>query len=124
MSWRTNKVVVWARNIGRAAGLNRRLAVWLNGRGYEARYDQSLSASLRAGDCVWDVGANVGYYTRMFSERIGESGEVLAFEPSPTNFARLCEECRSLSNALFNPIGLGRESGTVTFRILSPGRLG
>lgn len=115
MSWRTNKVVVWARNIGRVTGLNRRLALWMNGRGYETRYDHKFSGTICAGDCVWDVGANIGYYTRMFSERVGESGVVFAFEPSLSNFERLCEECDSLSNAHFNPIGLGRKSGTVTF---------
>ncbi len=115
MSWRTSGVVIVARSIGRVTGMNRLLAVWLNGRGYETRYDNHFSATLREGDCVWDVGANIGYYTRMFANRIGSTGKVFAFEPSPVNFARLREACGALSNVDPRPIGLARETGTVTF---------
>jgi FkbM family methyltransferase len=111
MSLRTNRLAVLARNLGRVVGLNRRIAVWLNGRGYETRYDNGFSSTLRSGDCVWDVGANVGYYTQIFSERVGSAGRVFAFEPSPVNFARLKHACGGLSNVEIHQVGLGRENG-------------
>jgi len=41
------------------------------------------------GDWVIDVGANVGHYTKRFSELVGPAGRVLAFEPIPGTFALL-----------------------------------
>jgi predicted methyltransferase len=38
-------------------------------------------ASVKAGDRVADVGPGSGYYTRLFSRVVGESGKVYAFNP-------------------------------------------
>lgn len=48
-----------------------------------------LPTLIEAGDWVIDVGANVGHYTRRFSELVGGRGRVLAFEPVPATFALL-----------------------------------
>lgn len=45
--------------------------------------------SIRPGDVVVDVGANVGYYTLLGARLVGETGRVYAFEPDPTSFALL-----------------------------------
>ena len=45
--------------------------------------------AIRSGDIVWDVGANVGFYTTRFLERVGPSGRVVAVEPIPSN-ATIC----------------------------------
>ena len=37
--------------------------------------------SVKAGDRVADVGPGSGYYTRLFSRVVGESGKVYAFNP-------------------------------------------
>lgn len=111
MSWRTNRLAVLARDLGRTLGINRWIAVWLNGRGYETRYDQAFTGALRLGDTVWDVGANVGYYTRQFAERVGGAGQVFAFEPSPVNFARLSATCEGLGHVHLRQVGLGQTEG-------------
>jgi FkbM family methyltransferase len=41
---------------------------------------------VRPGDTVWDVGANVGYYTCLLAELTGDRGEIAAFEPNSHNF--------------------------------------
>lgn len=46
------------------------------------------------GDWVIDVGANVGHYTKRFSELVGARGRVIAFEPVPTTFALLAANVR------------------------------
>lgn len=74
MSWYTSDTILAARRIGRSLGLNRRIAAWLNGSGYETRYERAFLAALAHGDCVWDVGANVGHYSRLFADRVGSSG--------------------------------------------------
>lgn len=55
----------------------------------------ALMASLvRPGDCVLDIGANIGYYTLLLSRLVGSSGAVLAVEPHPDNFRLLCQNLR------------------------------
>jgi FkbM family methyltransferase len=44
---------------------------------------------IQPGMTVVDIGAHIGYYTRLLSELVGSSGRVLAFEPNPENFAVL-----------------------------------
>lgn len=116
MSWRTNGLAVQLRNIGRNLGVNKWIASYILGAGYETRYDESFSGALRPGDCVWDVGANVGYYTRLFSERTGPGGRVFAFEPSPANFALLTSACSSLGNVTLLHSGLGKDDGKLHFQ--------
>lgn len=115
MSWRTNSVVLWARNVGRALGINR-LVGGLTQHGYEVDYDTRLSSCVRGGDVVWDIGANVGYYTTQFAERVGPEGAVIAFEPSKLNFARLQAACEGLHQVSLQQFGLGDVRGQVGFR--------
>jgi FkbM family methyltransferase len=48
-----------------------------------------LPTLLFSGDYVIDIGANVGHYTKRFSELVGKNGRVIAFEPVPETFAVL-----------------------------------
>jgi FkbM family methyltransferase len=41
---------------------------------------------VQPGDFVLDIGANVGQYTQLFSERVGTGGRVFAFEPIVENY--------------------------------------
>lgn len=41
---------------------------------------------VRKGNNVLILGANIGYWTCLIAELVGESGRVFAFEPSPDNF--------------------------------------
>ena len=47
---------------------------------------------IQPNDIVFDVGANQGHYTILFSHLVGSMGEVHAFEPLPTTFATLSKE--------------------------------
>lgn len=115
MSWRTHKLVLAARSTARKLGLNNALAAVMSSGGYEARYDDAFSTALQQGDCIWDVGANVGYYTKLFAAKVGTSGKVFAFEPSPVNFAKLKSTSATLSNVTTRQVALGRENGTLPF---------
>ena len=69
---------------------------------YSMRYLQSYSCekstiywiehSVKRGDVVWDIGANVGAYTLLLGKLIKskkEKGQVLSFEPESANFHSL-----------------------------------
>ena len=59
------------------------------------RWEPDLSAHLedilRPGDTVIDIGANVGYFSLLASDRIGPGGRVIAIEASPRMAAALRE---------------------------------
>lgn len=44
---------------------------------------------VQPGDCVWDIGANVGLYALYAATRVGDGGLVVAFEPGADNYAAL-----------------------------------
>lgn len=53
---------------------------------------------LQPGDWVLDVGANVGHYTKRFSDLVGPHGRVVAFEPVPETFAILAANSREFEH--------------------------
>jgi FkbM family methyltransferase len=54
----------------------------------EPEYD-ILPSLITSGDWAIDIGANVGQYTKRFSELVGPRGRVIAFEPVPATFSLL-----------------------------------
>jgi FkbM family methyltransferase len=73
------------------------------------RFDPAERAILRVliapGDHVLDLGANVGWYTKVLSELVGPSGRVYSVEPVPVSFELLrhCVRKLRLNNVtLFN----------------------
>ena len=53
---------------------------------YEQETTIFIRDYLNEGDTVWDVGANIGYFTLEFARCVGSSGKVLSFEPHPEIF--------------------------------------
>ena len=62
---------------------------------YEALETSIFKKNLKEGDVVIDLGANIGYYTLMAAEIVGDKGKVYAFEPDPTNFKVLTKNVKS-----------------------------
>lgn len=117
MSLMTNRFVIRLRSVGRTVKINRLVERFLSSRDYEHRYKSILLDACREGDCVWDVGANIGYYSRLFSEKVGLLGYVYAFEPSQTNRAMFANnDLATYGNVLLMSYALGDRQGDVMFR--------
>jgi FkbM family methyltransferase len=46
---------------------------------------------VKEGMVVADIGANIGYFSRYLSTKVGNTGKVFAFEPIPNTFERLID---------------------------------
>jgi len=72
-----------------------------------------LRGYVRPGMRVLDIGANVGFYTRVLSNLVGSEGSAHAFEPDPDNFARLKSTTRRCGNVMLTQAAVTAMSGNV-----------
>ena len=56
---------------------------------YEREVQEALSYLLRPGAVLYDIGANVGFFTLLAARLVGPSGRVVAFEPEPSSVSTL-----------------------------------
>lgn len=84
---------------------------------YEPEQVRYFTENLNAGATVFDIGANLGYYTLLFSRCVGESGRVVAFEPSPqvAHFLNCHVKANRLANVDIVQAAVGAVSGTIRF---------
>lgn len=117
MTLRTAKFTLALRGIGRWFGLNKLIAKLIYPAEYEKAFDRRMFEIIRAGDCIWDVGANVGFYTKKFSSAAGGDGSVVAFEPFPKSFGVLEGACRELDNAKLVQVALGASEEFISMEV-------
>jgi len=66
-------------------------------------------------ETIFDLGANIGYYTTLFSQLTGKGGKVHAFEPLQENFRKLqSNTSRSCTNVVLNQTGIDIAKSTKT----------
>jgi FkbM family methyltransferase len=90
---------------------------WLRYNGiWEPELTTLVMRILRGGATVVDVGANIGYYTCLFSKIVGPSGSVHSFEPIPWSFEELSRNVvlNQMSNVVLNNLALLSKAGGVT----------
>jgi FkbM family methyltransferase len=56
---------------------------------YEPQESELAVTLLNDGDIAIDIGANIGYYSCLFSKQVNDNGMVYAFEPEQDNFRQL-----------------------------------
>lgn len=80
---------------------------------YEPWETRAVRSYLKPGHIVFDVGANVGYYTLLASQAVGPSGQVYAFEPGTYPFDRLTATLTAnrIANVRTFKLALGAEEG-------------
>jgi FkbM family methyltransferase len=103
--------LIHARSLARKAGIIRLIHRVRPARSYEERFHRALVDAVRPGDVVWDVGANVGLYTRQFCQWVGETGYVIAFEPEASSCNGIRQQLQHCSWLTVEQAALG-ESDT------------
>lgn len=53
---------------------------------HEKSTTELFKQTVKEGDTVVDLGANIGYFTLLAAKLVGEKGKVFAFEPEPKNY--------------------------------------
>lgn len=61
---------------------------------YEEAETELVKKLVKKGMTVVDIGANIGYYSLIFAELVGNKGKVYAFEPDPNNYELLVKNIR------------------------------
>jgi len=86
---------------------------------YEPQYVSVFRKLVRPGDTVFDVGANIGFYTVLFSAWVGPRGRVVAYEPDPANLKLLRRnlQLNDCQNVIVSPIALSNEPGSEPFSL-------
>jgi FkbM family methyltransferase len=84
---------------------------------------QFLWETLKPGMVFFDIGAYHGIFSLVAGRRLGRSGRVVAFEPSPREFSRLKLHLRwnHIEDARAEPLAVGSDAGERTFFQVSSG---
>lgn len=82
---------------------------------FEPKEGELVKSLLKPGDIMIDLGANIGYYTIFAANLVGTTGEIHAFEPIPSTFARLATntQLNNLQNVRLNQCAASDQHGTV-----------
>lgn len=88
---------------------------WLGSHEYDKQ--RLFAQVVRNGSVVYDIGANVGFYTLLAASLAGPEGKVYAFEPAPLNIQYLKEHLRlnKVSNATVLEAAVCDSTGEATF---------
>ncbi|MCY3863838.1 MAG: FkbM family methyltransferase [Chloroflexi bacterium] len=65
---------------------------------HETETRRALERLARPGMVALDVGAHIGFHTRLLARRVGAAGRVIALEPHPRTFEALRQNTRKLPN--------------------------
>lgn len=94
---------------------------WIKGSGvngywlgtYESENQKEFLKHVKPGYSVLDAGANVGFYTILFSKLVGLGGRVVAFEPSQINYNFLEKHVNmnSCKNVQIVKLAVGNKEG-------------
>lgn len=86
---------------------------------YEYEKQQVFVRTVKPGDVVYDVGANVGFYTLLASRLVGPGGRVFSFEPLPRNikYLRRHLDANGVTNVTVFEGAVSDRSGTARFDV-------
>jgi FkbM family methyltransferase len=93
---------------------------------YERETTSLLRKLVSPGDVIYDIGANIGYYSLLFSKLVGSTGWVHSFEPSQREFLALCENIKinNLKNVYLNQLAVSDISGNFEMSVFESSTFG
>src|SRR3989344_9520662 len=68
---------------------------------------------IKKGMTVVDIGANIGFYSMLFSHLVGQKGTVYAFEPDEQNFRYLKKDFKEANNIIIEKLAVGNKNGKI-----------
>jgi len=88
---------------------------WLGS--YEYQKQRLFERTIKPGAIVFDIGANVGFYSLLASTLVGDEGHVFAFEPVPANIFFIKEHLRlnQVANVTVIEQAVSDASGVASF---------
>jgi FkbM family methyltransferase len=83
----------------------------------EKGVQRAFKKYIQQGNVVYDVGANVGFYSLLSSSLVGPKGKVYAFEPAPRNLEYLKKhvEMNCLDNVEIVPLAVSDQDAVLSF---------
>ena len=86
---------------------------------YEKENFNFINSELKEGMTVLDIGAHIGLMAVVFGKKVGNTGKVYAFEPTPTtvNILRHTIRINKSENISVEPYALADQKGKLTFYI-------
>lgn len=93
---------------------------------YEKGTCRFVQKILGGGEVVYDIGANIGFYTILFSRLVGDTGKIHAFEPSLREFLNLSENIslNKLNNVVLNQLGISNQTTHATLNVMKDEKFG
>jgi FkbM family methyltransferase len=89
---------------------------------YDPAFTNWLQRTLRPGLVAWDVGANIGYFTLLMAQLVGERGRVVAWEANPPTHALLVESLTMnylLDRVEARAVAVAEHDGVLAFHSMS-----
>jgi FkbM family methyltransferase len=83
---------------------------------YEELEAKIMEEKIKVGNIVVDVGANIGLHTLNMAKIVGNTGQVFAFEPDPSNFEILEKNVKinNYQNIILEQKAVGDKNGRTT----------
>lgn len=82
---------------------------------YEKETTALAQKLIEPGMIILDIGAHIGYYTKLFSKLVGKNGVIYAFEPEEENFQLLKENAENLKNVRIINKAVSDSDGFIDF---------
>lgn len=94
-------------------------------KGFEFETLEHYVSLIENGDVILDIGANIGLFSIIGSEIVGDTGKIYAFEPSPKTFAALNENLtlNNCNNVVSSTLALSNSNGRADLIFPEEGRV-
>jgi FkbM family methyltransferase len=80
---------------------------------FEGKEIKFINSNIKSGMNVVDIGANIGFYTLLFSKLVGSEGCVYSFEPDKQNYHYLKKLCNKYNNIKLKNMAVGNKVGKI-----------